>query len=70
MRKVREVRAQLADIMETQKIKEISSGTDWDVVRKCICSAYFYNAARYIKLVYTYIELVHNVLKKAIIFAL
>lgn len=47
MRKVREVRAQIADIMETQKIKEISSGTDWDIVRKCICSAYFYNAARY-----------------------
>jgi pre-mRNA-splicing factor ATP-dependent RNA helicase DHX38/PRP16 len=46
MRKVREVRAQLKDIMEQQKIAIISCGTDWDVVRKAICSAYFHNAAR------------------------
>lgn len=46
MRKVREVRAQLSDIMETMKLKLVSSGTDWDVVRKCICAAYFFNAAR------------------------
>lgn len=24
----------------------ISCGNDWDVVRKCICSAYFHQAAR------------------------
>ncbi|KAL3094888.1 hypothetical protein niasHT_021463 [Heterodera trifolii] len=46
MRKVREVRAQLAEIMESQRLEMLSSGTDWDVVRKCVCSAYFYNAAR------------------------
>uniref|UniRef100_A0A0N5A8Z8 RNA helicase n=1 Tax=Syphacia muris TaxID=451379 RepID=A0A0N5A8Z8_9BILA len=46
MRKVREVRAQLKDIMEEQRVKIISCGTDWDVIRKCICSAYFQNAAR------------------------
>uniref|UniRef100_A0A915D186 RNA helicase n=1 Tax=Ditylenchus dipsaci TaxID=166011 RepID=A0A915D186_9BILA len=46
MRKVREVRAQLGDIMETMKLQVISSGTDWDIVRKCICGAYFFNAAR------------------------
>ncbi|VBB29066.1 unnamed protein product [Acanthocheilonema viteae] len=46
MKKVREVRAQLKDIMEKQKIELISCGTDWDVIRKCICSAYFHNAAR------------------------
>lgn len=46
LRKVREVRQQLLDIMKTQKIEEHSSGTDWDVVRKVICSAYFHNAAR------------------------
>ncbi|CAK5060077.1 unnamed protein product [Meloidogyne enterolobii] len=46
MRKVREVREQLLEIMESLKIETNSSGTDWDVVRKCICSAYFYNAAR------------------------
>lgn len=46
MRKVREVRAQLVDIMESLKMTVTSSGTDWDIVRKCICSAYFHNAAR------------------------
>jgi len=46
MRKVREVRSQLKDIMESQKLKIFSSGTDWDVIRKCICSAYFHQAAR------------------------
>jgi pre-mRNA-splicing factor ATP-dependent RNA helicase DHX38/PRP16 len=46
MKKVREVRGQLKDIMDQQKLKIASSGTDWDIVRKCICSAYFQNAAR------------------------
>ncbi|CAD5218685.1 unnamed protein product [Bursaphelenchus okinawaensis] len=46
LRKVREVRSQLTDIMESLKIEAISCGTEWDVVRKCVCSAYFHNAAR------------------------
>eukprot|EP01114_Cavostelium_apophysatum_P006983 TRINITY_DN1861_c0_g1_i4.p1 TRINITY_DN1861_c0_g1~~TRINITY_DN1861_c0_g1_i4.p1 ORF type:complete len:1192 (-),score=397.74 TRINITY_DN1861_c0_g1_i4:17-3592(-) len=46
MRKVREVRAQLVDIMKTLRMQNVSCGTDWDVVRKAICSAYFHNAAR------------------------
>ena len=46
MRKVREVRQQLKDIMTQQKMELISCGTDWDVVRKCICSSYFHQAAR------------------------
>lgn len=46
MRKVKEVRAQLVDIMESLKMPVKSSGTDWDIVRKCICSAYFHNAGR------------------------
>ena len=46
LRKVREVRQQLLDIMKIQKVEEVSSGTDWDVVRKVICSAYFHNAAK------------------------
>lgn len=46
MRKVREVRQQLKDIMIQQKLKIISCGTNWDIIRKCICSAYFYQAAR------------------------
>ena len=46
MRKVREVRAQLKEIMENQKMELVSSGTDWDVIRKCICAAFFHQAAR------------------------
>ncbi|EDQ91715.1 uncharacterized protein MONBRDRAFT_19544 [Monosiga brevicollis MX1] len=46
MRKVREIRMQLMDIMKSQKVPVISSGTSWDAVRKCICSAYFHHAAR------------------------
>ena len=46
MRKVREVRQQLKDIMIAQKMELISCGSDWDVVRKCICSSYFHQAAR------------------------
>ena len=38
MRKVREVRQQLKDIMDQLKMPLVSSGQDWDVVRKCICS--------------------------------
>uniref|UniRef100_A0A7M4EN82 RNA helicase n=1 Tax=Crocodylus porosus TaxID=8502 RepID=A0A7M4EN82_CROPO len=39
MRKVREVRAQLKDIMVQQRMSLASCGTDWDIVRKCICAA-------------------------------
>ena len=38
MRKVGEVRQQLKDIMDSLKLPIISSGQDWDVIRKCICS--------------------------------
>ncbi|KAK5642286.1 hypothetical protein RI129_008453 [Pyrocoelia pectoralis] len=46
MRKVREVRQQLKDIVLQQKLQIESCGTHWDIVRKCICSAYFHQAAR------------------------
>lgn len=46
MRKVREVRQQLKDIVIQQKLDMKSCGTDWDIIRKCICSAYFHQAAR------------------------
>lgn len=46
LRKAREVRSQLLDILKTQKIPLSSCGSDWDVIRKAICSAYFHNAAR------------------------
>uniref|UniRef100_A0AC35FL85 Pre-mRNA-splicing factor ATP-dependent RNA helicase PRP16 n=1 Tax=Panagrolaimus sp. PS1159 TaxID=55785 RepID=A0AC35FL85_9BILA len=46
MQRAREVRGQLQEIMESDKLEIVSSGTDWDIVRKCICSAYFPNATR------------------------
>ncbi|TPX35547.1 hypothetical protein SmJEL517_g02068 [Synchytrium microbalum] len=46
MRKASEVREQLMDIMKSQKMAYKSCGMDWDVIRKCICSAYFHQAAR------------------------
>ncbi|CAG5128460.1 unnamed protein product [Candidula unifasciata] len=46
MRKVREVQSQLREIVEQQKMELVSCGAEWDVIRKCICSAYFHQAAR------------------------
>lgn len=46
MRKAREVRGQLEDIMKQQKMEILSVGTDWDIVRKCITAGYFHQAAR------------------------
>jgi HrpA-like RNA helicase len=43
----REVHAQLLDIMKQQRVEHVScGGGGWDMVRKAICSAYFYNSAR------------------------
>jgi len=60
MKKVREVRAQLLDIMKQQKMRIESCGTDWDVVRKTICSSYFHNAGR-LKNITEYINIKTNV---------
>lgn len=46
LRKSREVRAQLEDIMKFQKMDIISGGTDFDVLRKAITAGYFHQAAR------------------------
>ncbi|XP_070574858.1 pre-mRNA-splicing factor ATP-dependent RNA helicase PRP16-like [Ptychodera flava] len=46
MRKVREVRQQLKEIMEQNKMDIVSCGTGWDILRKCICSSYFHQAAK------------------------
>ncbi|KAG2772310.1 Pre-mRNA-splicing factor ATP-dependent RNA helicase [Phytophthora cactorum] len=46
LRKAREVREQLADIMKQQHVRLRSCEGRWDVVRKAICSAYFYNSAQ------------------------
>src|SRR3569833_2136045 len=46
LRRAKEVREQLVDIMKVQKMEKVSSGTDWDVIRKCICSGYYHQAAK------------------------
>ena len=46
IRKAREVHSQLLDLMKQQKLEPRSSGGSWDVVRKAICSAYFYNSSK------------------------
>ncbi|KAM7222290.1 P-loop containing nucleoside triphosphate hydrolase protein [Rhypophila decipiens] len=46
LRRAKEVREQLVDIMKMQQMKMVSSGTDWDVIRKCICSGYYHQAAK------------------------
>ncbi|GLB36636.1 putative helicase associated domain (HA2) Add an annotation [Lyophyllum shimeji] len=46
LRKAREVRVQLEDIMKFQKMDLISAGTDFDVLRKAITAGYFHQAAR------------------------
>lgn len=46
MKKAREVHSQLLDIMQKQKVAHVSCNGVWDVVRKAICSSYFYNSGR------------------------
>lgn len=48
MRKAREVHAQLLDLMQKQHkmIPSTITGSSWDVIRKAICSAYFYNSSK------------------------
>lgn len=46
LRKVREVREQLKEIMQTQKIPLISCEQNFDLIRKAICSGYFINSAK------------------------
>ncbi|KAF1975869.1 P-loop containing nucleoside triphosphate hydrolase protein [Bimuria novae-zelandiae CBS 107.79] len=46
LRRAQEIRDQLLDIMKMQKMNLVSCGTDWDVIRKCICSGYYHQAAK------------------------
>jgi pre-mRNA-splicing factor ATP-dependent RNA helicase DHX38/PRP16 len=46
LRRAKEIREQLLDIMKMQKMAMISCGTDWDIIRKCICSGYYHQAAK------------------------
>lgn len=43
---MREVRAQLKDIMVQQKVELVSCSQNLDMVRKAICAGYFTNAAK------------------------
>ncbi|KAI9904925.1 hypothetical protein N3K66_001454 [Trichothecium roseum] len=47
LRRAKEIREQLLDIVKMQKMQMISCGMDWDVIRKCICSGYYHQAAKY-----------------------
>ncbi|KER32806.1 hypothetical protein T265_12762, partial [Opisthorchis viverrini] len=46
MRKVREVRQQMKEIMEQHNMNLRSIRSDWDVVRECLCATFFHQAAR------------------------
>jgi pre-mRNA-splicing factor ATP-dependent RNA helicase DHX38/PRP16 len=46
VRRAKEIREQLHDIMKMQKMELTSCGTDWDIIRKCICSGYYHQAAK------------------------
>mmetsp|Transcript_12767 Transcript_12767/g.28768 ORF Transcript_12767/g.28768 Transcript_12767/m.28768 type:complete len:1102 (+) Transcript_12767:46-3351(+) len=46
LKKAREVRGQIDEIMQQQKLTVTSCGTEWDVVREAICAGYFHNAGK------------------------
>lgn len=46
IRKAREVHAQLLDLMTQHKLVIQNCVGSWDIVRKSICSAYFYNSSK------------------------
>ena len=56
LRRAQEIRAQLVDILTSslsssssvpeEKRAPISCGSDWDVLRRCICSGYYHQAAK------------------------
>jgi pre-mRNA-splicing factor ATP-dependent RNA helicase DHX38/PRP16 len=46
MRKVKEIRTQILDIIRKNGMELTTSERDWEVVRKAVCSGYFHHAAR------------------------
>ena len=46
LRRAKEIRDQLLDIIKMQNMEMVSCGTDWDIIRKCICSGYYHQAAK------------------------
>lgn len=47
LRRAKEVREQIVDIIKSQNMAVSSCGMDWDVIRKCVCSGYYHQAAKY-----------------------
>ncbi|CAR25946.1 ZYRO0A11814p [Zygosaccharomyces rouxii] len=46
LQRARDIRVQLVKIMQSQGIPLVSSGTEWDIVRRCICSGFAHQAAK------------------------
>ncbi|RDA85644.1 hypothetical protein CP532_3527 [Ophiocordyceps camponoti-leonardi (nom. inval.)] len=47
LRRAKEIREQLLDIVRMQKMQLRSCGMDWDMIRRCVCSGYYHQAAKY-----------------------
>lgn len=60
IRKAREVHAQLVDLMKQRRFEPKSCDGSWDVIRKAICSAYFYNSSK-IKGIGEYINMLSGI---------
>ncbi|WPH01691.1 pre-mrna-splicing factor atp-dependent rna helicase prp16 [Acrodontium crateriforme] len=46
LRRAQEIRNQIKDIMVSNKMELVSCGYDLDIVRECICSGYYHQAAK------------------------
>ncbi|AET39119.1 DEAH-box RNA helicase PRP16 Ecym_4037 [Eremothecium cymbalariae DBVPG len=46
LRRAYDIKEQLASVMKKERVPIISSGADWDIIRKCICAGYTSQAAR------------------------
>ncbi|CAB9499109.1 splicing factor ATP-dependent RNA helicase [Seminavis robusta] len=60
IRKAREVHSQLVDLMKQRRFDPQSCDGSWDVIRKAICSAYFYNSSK-IKGIGEYINMLSGI---------
>ncbi|SMR53166.1 unnamed protein product [Zymoseptoria tritici ST99CH_1E4] len=46
LRRAEEIRNQISDIMKSHNLSVVSCGYDLDIVRKCICSGFYHQAAK------------------------
>ncbi len=46
LKRARDIRSQIHSIMTSQNLKTDSCGNNWDIIKKCICSGYFHQAAK------------------------